>query len=247
MRTVRVTRYLVPLREGGSVPALVEADDDGTYVLKLRGAAQGAKALVAELIAGELGRALGLPVPELVLAEVDPVLGRAEPDPALQGPLLRSGGLNLGVDYLPGAIAYAPALDPPDAALASRIVWFDAYVANVDRTPRNTNLLWWHKQLMLIDHGAALLYQHDAESFRARAHSRFPQIRDHVLLPWASALEAADAALTPLLAEPLLRAVVDAVPDAWLQDVDREAYLSFLRERAAAPRAFVEEAVRARV
>jgi hypothetical protein len=247
MRTVRVTRYLVPLREGGSVPALVEADDDGIYVLKLRGAAQGDKALVAELIAGELGRALGLPVPELVLAEVDPVLGRAEPDPELQGPLLRSGGINLGLDYLPGAIAYDPALDAPDATLASRIVWFDAFVANVDRTPRNTNMLWWHKQLRLIDHGAALIYQHDAATFRARAASRFPQIRDHVLLPFADALDAADAALAPLITDALLAAVVDAVPDAWLHDLGRAAYFEFLRARLAARRDFVDEAKHARV
>ncbi len=247
MRTVTVTRYLVPMREGGSVPALVEADDDGTYVLKLRGAAQGDKALVAELIAGELARALGLPVPKLVLAELDPVLGRAEPDPELQAPLLRSGGLNLAIDFLPGAITYDPALAPPDAALASRIVWFDAFVANVDRTARNTNMLWWHKQLMLIDHGAALVYQHDAQSFRARATSRFPQIRDHVLLPWASALDSADATLAPRLGDAQLRAVVDAVPDAWLGDVDRAAYLDFLHARLQPPRAFVDEARNARV
>jgi hypothetical protein len=243
VRTVAVTRYLTPLREGGSVPALVEADDLGIYVLKLRGAAQGPKALIAELVAGEIGRTLGLPVPELVLAELDPALGRAEPDPELQVPLRQSGGLNLAVDFLPGAIGFDPAMGAPDALLASRIVWFDAYVANVDRTRRNTNLLYWHKQLHLIDHGAALFYQHDRDTFVARSRSRFHQIRDHVLLPYARELRAADTALAPLVTEAKLRAIVDAVPDAWLEDLPRDSYLQFLTERLAPPREFVEEAV----
>jgi hypothetical protein len=247
VRTISVTRYLSPLREGGSVPALVEADDCGTYVLKFRGAAQGPKALVAELIAGEIARALGLPIPEIVLAELDPVLGRAEPDPELQAPLRNSGGLNLALDFLPGAIAFDPALGTPDVTLASRIVWFDAYVTNVDRTRRNTNLLLWHRQLYLIDHGAALLYQHDPETFVSRSQSRFAQVRDHVLLPFARELEAADAALAPLLTEERLRAIVDAVPEAWLEELPRARYLEFLLERLAAPRAFVDEAAHARV
>ena len=229
------------------MPALVEADDCGTYVLKLRGAAQGPKALIAEIVAGEIARALGLPIPEIVLAELDPVLGRAEPDPELQTPLRNSGGLNLALDFLPGAIAFDPALGAPDVTLASRIVWFDAYVANVDRTRRNTNLLLWHRQLHLIDHGAALLYQHDAQTFLSRATSRFPQVRDHVLLPFAHEIEAADAALAPLLTEERLRAIVELMPEAWVDELPRALYLEFLLQRLAAPRLFVDEAAHARV
>jgi hypothetical protein len=252
IRTVAATRYVTPLREGGSVPALVEADDCGTYVMKLRGAAQGAKALVAELIAGEIARALELPIPQLVLIELDAALGRTEPDPEIQAPLRASAGLNLGIDFLPGAIAFEPALGGPSPELASRIVWLDAFVANVDRTARNTNLLWWHKQLYLIDHGAALYYQHDWGSFVARAGDRFAAVRTHVLLPLARQLEAADAALAARLDDERLRAIVADVPDAWLAEVPggaaeaRAAYLQFLSRRLRAPRAFVEEAVHAR-
>jgi hypothetical protein len=250
LRTVTATRYVTPLREGGSVPAIVEADDLGTYVLKLRGAAQGAKALVAELIAGELARALELPIPELVLVEVDPKLARSEPDPEIQLPLRASAGLNIALDFLPGAIAFEPWREL-SAELASRIVWFDALVANVDRTARNTNLLVWHKQVQLIDHGAALYHHHDWSTFVAHATSRFPQIRDHVLLARASALEAADAALAPRVNPALLDEIVAALPDQWLADDGdaesaRRAYVSFLSRRVASPRAFVEEAAHAR-
>jgi hypothetical protein len=252
LHTVAATRYVTPLREGGSVPALVEADDCGTYVMKLRGAAQGSKALVAELIAGEIARALDLPIPQLVLIELDAALGRSEPDPELQVPLRASAGLNLGLDFLPGAIAFEAALGGPTGELASRIVWFDAFVANVDRTARNTNLLWWHKQLYLIDHGAALYYQHDWSEFAARAGDRFTAVRKHVLLPFARELPAADAALAARLDEARLRAIIADVPDAWLADVPdgpaaaREVYVQFLTRRLRAPRAFVEEAVHAR-
>src|SRR5882672_11005556 len=153
MRTVNVTRYVTPLREGGSLPAIVEADDDGMYVLKFRGAGQGPKALIAELVAGEVARALGLPVPEIVFVELDAELARTEPDPEIQDLIRASAGLNLGLDYLPGSVMFDPLAEKPDAALASSIVWFDAYVTNVDRTPRNTNMLMWHRQLWLIDHG----------------------------------------------------------------------------------------------
>lgn len=248
------TRYVTPLREGGSVPAIIEADDSGTYVLKFRGAAQGPKALVAELIAGEIARALGLPIPELVLIEVDPILGRSEPDPELQAPLRKSGGLNLGLDYLPGSIAFDPALWTPSSELAARVVWFDALVANVDRTVRNTNLLSWHKRLYLIDHGAALYYQHDWAEFLPRAKSRFSPIREHVLLPYASAadLVAADAALAPLLPAALIAGIVAAVPDGWLQTDGEEpaaargAYTEFFVRRLESPRAFAEEAANVR-
>jgi hypothetical protein len=233
------------------VPAIIEADDCGTYVLKFRGAAQGPKALVAEVICAEVARACGLPIPEPVLVEVDPILGRSEPDPELQAPLKASGGLNFGLDYLPGSIAFDPALGAPAPQLASRIVWFDALVTNVDRTVRNTNLLLWHKQLYLIDHGAALFYQHDWDAFVARSGSRFAPIRDHVLLPAASELATADAELAPRLDEARLRAIVDAVPDAWLgsdgpPEAARAAYAAFLGQRLQAPRAFVEEAIHAR-
>ena len=163
LRTVHATRYVTPLREGGSLPAVVEGDDDGLYVLKFRGAGQGPKALVAELVAGEIARALGLPVPEIVLVELDAELARTEPDPEIQHLIRASAGLNLALDYLPGAVAFDPAVERPDAELASRIVWFDAYVTNVDRTARNTNLLVWHRELKLIDHGAALYFHHGWE------------------------------------------------------------------------------------
>jgi hypothetical protein len=251
LRTIAATRYVTPLREGGSVPAIIEADDCGTYVLKFRGAAQGPKALVAEAICAEMARLYELPIPEPVLVEVDPVLGRSEPDPELRAPLRASGGLNFGIDYLPGAIAFDPALGAPAPQLASRIVWFDALVANVDRTVRNTNLLLWHKQLYLIDHGAALFYQHDWAAFVPRSQSRFPQIRDHVLLPYAAELAAADAELAPRLDEAQVQAIVEGLPDDWLGSDGavaeaRAAYTSFLWQRIAGPRAFVEEAIHAR-
>jgi hypothetical protein len=184
LRTITATRYVTPLREGGSLPAIVEADDDGLYVLKFRGAGQGPKALVAELVAGEIGRALQLPVPEIVLIELDPVLGRSEPDFEVQELVKASPGLNLALDFLPGAVAFdaidARSLDP---LLASSIVWFDAYVTNVDRTPRNTNMLWWHKRLMLIDHGASLYFHHTGKDYMNYSGAPFTPIMDHVLLP----------------------------------------------------------------
>lgn len=255
LRTVTATRYVTPLRGGGSVPALVEADDDGLYVLKLRGAAQGPKVLVAELLAGELARALGLPVPDLVLVDLDPVLGRAEPDPELQGPLVRSGGLNLGVDFLPGALAFEPAVGPrPAPELAAAVVWFDALVTNVDRTARNPNLLVWHRRLQLIDQGAALYVHHAWRDPDAHARQPFAPIRDHVLLPMAGPIAAADAALANRIDAPLLERLVAAVPDEWLApepgletpDAHRAAYLRYLGRRLEPPRAFVEEAERAR-
>ncbi|MET0583151.1 MAG: HipA family kinase, partial [Pseudoxanthomonas sp.] len=216
MRTVSATRYVTPLREGGSMPAVVEADDEGMYVLKFRGAGQGAKALVAELVAGEIARVLGLPIPEIVLLELDPDLARTEPDSEIQHLIRESAGLNLALDYLPGAVNFDPVAEQPSAELASRIVWFDAYVSNVDRTPRNTNLLMWHRRLRLIDHGAALYFHHGWDGGSANAGSPFKMIKDHVLLPWADALAAADAALSPLLGRDVLHRIVAQVPDAWL-------------------------------
>ncbi|ACL26062.1 HipA family kinase [Chloroflexus aggregans] len=254
LRRVTATRYVEPLREGGSLPAIVEADDDGLYVVKFRGAGQGPKVLVAELICGELARAVGLPAPELVLIEVDPALGRNEPDGEIQDLVMASAGLNLAVDFLPGALAFEPTttrkLDPK---LASMIVWFDAFITNVDRTPRNTNMLWWHRQLFLIDHGAALYMHYTWHDYQQRARAPFNQIRDHVLLPAANDLAAADTELTHRITPELLREIVELVPDEWLVDprfpsveAHREAYIEYLSLRLAAPRAFVQEAIDAR-
>jgi len=255
VRTVNVTRYVTPLREGGSLPAIVEADDDGLYVLKFRGAGQGQRALIAELLAGELGRALGLPVPELVFVELDPVLGRSEPDPEIKALIDASPGLNLALDYLPGSLDYNPLLaPPPDPALAAHIVWFDAYTTNVDRTVRNTNMLLWHKRLYLIDHGAALYFHHSWDDYLARSRSPFPQIKDHVLLPVAGDITEADRALAPLLTPEVIETIVALIPDAWLRDerlfadpaAHRDAYRAYLENRLESPRLFAEEAIRAR-
>lgn len=253
MRTVAATRYLTPLREGGSLPAIVEADDDGLYVLKFRGAGQGPKALIAELVAGEMARALGLPVPEIVFMQLDPELARTEPDPEIQDLMRASGGLNLALDYLPGALAFDPLTMPVDAPLASAIVWFDALVGNVDRSARNTNLLWWHRRLWLIDHGAALVFQHQWDGFLERAANSFAPIRDHVLLPWAGALAEADAALAHRLQPQVVDDIVQRIPDAWLVEdplfadraAQRDAYRQYFDVRLRSPRAFAGEARRA--
>lgn len=252
LRTVCATRYVTPLREGGSLPAIVEADDSGLYVLKFRGAGQGPLALVAELLAGEIGRALGLPVPELVRVTVDAALGRNEEDPEIRDLLRASVGVNLGLDYLPGSATFDPAADRVEADLASAVVWFDAFVTNVDRTPRNANLLWWHRSLYLIDHGAALYFHHNWPSLEAMAAGRFPAVRDHVLLPWASRLEEADRRLRPLLGEALFAHLIEEIPEDWLPPepgltaADRRAgYRAFLTRRLATT-GFLEEAVDAR-
>lgn len=254
MRTVTATRYVTPLREGGSLPAIIEADDQGMYVLKFRGAGQGPKALIAELVAGELARAAGLPVPELVFVELDPELARTEPDPEIQDLIRASGGLNLALDYLPGSVTFDPVAEQPDAALASAIVWFDAFVTNMDRTARNANMLMWHRRLWLIDHGAALYFHHSWANYRERSRDPFKLIKDHVLLGFASALEAADAQMSALLTPTLIDSVIKLIPDAWLlgdapfsdSDEHRAAYVEYLSNRLTAPRAFLEEALRAR-
>lgn len=254
LSTVQVIRYVTPLREGGSLPAVVEADDYGTYVLKFRGAGQGAKVLIAELVAGEIARVLGLPVPAIVFAELDPVLARSEPDPEIQELIRASGGLNLALDFLPGAFAFTPQ-DARDLApeLASAIVWFDALVTNVDRTPRNTNLLVWHRRPWLIDNGAALYAQYGGAAFPSRARNPFPQIRDHVLLPRAGALEEVDGRLAARLTPEVIAAIVALIPDEWLDDrsfagpaEQRAAYAQFLTDRLRPPRGFVQEAIDAR-
>ena len=250
LRQVAVRRYVAPLREGGSLPAIVEGDDDGHYVLKFRGAGQGAKVLVAELLAGEIARALGLAVPELVLMSLDAnALARTEPDSEIQALIRASDGINLAMDYLPGSVTFDPIAWRPDAELASRIVWFDAYVANVDRTARNANLLVWHGALRLIDHGAALYWHHVRASALEHARDPFRRIADHLLLPFASRLRETDAECAPKVTAALLAALVAAVPDDWLDadgDAHRDVYRRFLSERLAAPRTYVEEAERAR-
>lgn len=247
MRRVAATRYVTPLREGGSLPALVEADDDGLYVLKFRGAGQGPKALVAEVIVGELARALGFPVPELALVELDAAIGRAEPDPEIQDLLLGSDGLNLGVDFLPGSLPFSPAAGPaPEPDFAADVVWLDALVTNVDRTAQNPNLLWWHRRLWLIDHGAALYFHHASDVGSDHARGRFETVRDHVLLPSASSIEAADERLAGRVTNEVLQRATTAVPDEWLDPAGRGVYVDYLRQRLEARRGFVEEAERAR-
>lgn len=252
LRTVTVTRYVTPLREGGSLPAIVEADDDGLYVLKFRGAGQGPRALVAELVSGEIARALGLPVPELVFAELTQDLARTEPDPEIHGLIHDSAGLNLALDYLPGSVTFDPLVHAIDRDLAARIVWFDGFVTNVDRTARNTNMLMWHRRPWLIDHGASLYFHHTPgwRDTPARARDPFALLDRHVLRARAGSLAAVDETLTQALAGDLLETIVGAVPDAWLQggapaqDVAevRAAYTAYLRARLAAPRPFLPEA-----
>jgi hypothetical protein len=254
--TVCATRYVTPLREGGSLPGIVEADNLGLYVVKFRGAAQGLPVLVAELICGELGRALDLPVPEIAFVEFDAAFANAEPDYELQGLLRASGGLNLGLDYLPGSIAYQPARPRGvDAALASAILWFDAFTMNVDRTAKNPNLLVWHNKLWMIDHGAALYVHHSWLDPDRVARSRFPLVKDHVLLPQADAIAAAAASLSERITEPLIDEILALIPDEWLAgetspfatpDEHRAAYRRFFLLRLAAADGFTEEAISAR-
>ena len=255
LRTVQATRYVTPLREGGSLPAVIEADDDGLYVLKFRGAGQGAKALIAELVAGEIARGADLPVPEIVFVELDPDLARTEPDPEIQALIRASAGLNLALDYLPGSVTFDPLVETVDAELASRIVWFDAFVTNLDRTPRNTNMLLWHRRLWLIDHGAALYFHHDWADYLTRSRSAFALVKDHVLLPSASRLAQADAAMSMLVTPEKIARIVSLIPDGWLAGDEailsdparqRAAYIAYFASRLRAPRTFVEEAIRAR-
>jgi hypothetical protein len=236
VRTVAATRYVTPLREGGSLPALVEADDDGLYVLKFRGAGQGPRMLVAEIVAGELARALGLPVPELVLVELDPAIGRSEPDAEIQDLLLASAGTNVALDFLPGSLSFSPAAGPPpDPAFAADVVWLDELVTNVDRTARNPNLLVWHGRIWLIDHGAAL-YWHHGPARPPDARKPFTQIRDHVLLPFAGSIVEAGERLAPKVTPGLLEGILAAVPPDWLEGENPQVYVDYLIDRAAARR-----------
>ncbi len=249
------TRYVTPLREGGSLPGLVEADDDGLYVVKFRGAGQGPRALVAEWLAGSLARLVGLPVPELVAIDVDAHLGDAEPDEEIHDLVRASAGLNLGVDFLPGALPFNPAAQPAvDPVMAATTVWLDGLVTNPDRTVANPNLLVWHGRIWLIDHGAALYIHHSWRDPATHARGAFERIRDHVLLPYAAPTDAIDDDLAARLTPNRIAGLVAAIPDAWLPDdpvvgdaeAQRAAYRAYLGRRLEAPRPFVEEAERAR-
>ena len=254
LRTVHVTRYVAPLREGGSLPALVEADDGFLYVLKFRGAGQGVKALIAELIVGELARALGLPVPELVFCQLDEAFGRTEPDEEIQDLLRASTGRNLALHFLSAASTFDPLVTTVAPHLASQVVWLDCLTLNVDRTVRNTNLLLWHRELWLIDHGAALYVHHTSPEWAQRPGGQrlFAQVKDHVLLPQATELATVDAECRAQLTPERIRAIVALVPDEWLLEPDltpeaqRAAYVHFLESRLAASATFVQEAENAR-
>ncbi len=255
LRTIQATRYVLPLREGGSLPAIVEGDDLGLYVVKFRGAGQGVLALIAEVIAGEIGRALGLRVPEIVFAEIDPALGRNEPDYEIRQLLKASAGLNLALDYLPGSVMFdSAAKDTAPADEASMLVWFDAFTQNVDRTPRNANLLVWHRKLYPIDHGAALFFHHDWNTMEAKIDSPFKQIEQHVLLSWASDIAGAGKVARAKLTPEVLADIVKAVPDAWLEAIPgeltaverRKGYVDFFRSRLEAAHIFEQEATNAR-
>jgi len=254
LRTVNVTRYVMPLREGGSLPAIAEADDDFLYVLKFRGAGQGVKALIADLIGGEIARALGFKVPEIVFANLDSAFGRTEPDEEIQELLRKSEGLNLAVHYLAGAISFDAAINTPTALTASQIVWMDALLTNVDRTPKNTNMLMWKKELWLIDHGAALYFHHSGGDWQEQAKRPFVQIKDHVLLPLASELENVDTAFGAILTEEKIHAIVTLIPNEWLTENTfdataeqmRHIYEQFLMNRIQSSSIFVKEAQHAR-
>ena len=254
LRTINVTRYIAPLREGGSLPALAEADDDFKYVLKFKGAGHGVKALIAELIGGEIARTLGLRVPELVFANLSEDFGRTEADEEIQDLLQGSQGLNLALHFLSGAINFDPVVTNVEPELASQIVWLDAFLTNVDRTFRNTNMMIWHKELWLIDHGAALYFHHAFTNWEQHAKSPFALIKNHVLLPKASLLEKTDQAFKSILTAEKILSIVNLIPEEWLQweesdesqETIRKVYADFLLTRLAHSEIFIKEAQNAR-
>ncbi len=230
LRTVNVTRYITPLREGGSLPALAEADDDFKYVLKFRGAGHGIKAIIAELLGGEIARTLGLKVPELVFANLDEAFGRSEGDEEIQDLLKGSRGLNLALHFLSGALTFDPVVTQVDEHLASKIVWFDAFITNIDRTVKNTNMLIWHKELWLIDHGATFYFHHAWGDWGKAATTPFPYIKDHVLLPKASLIEKVNEEMIALLPNEKLREITNLIPADWLLWEDTEMEAEAIRE-----------------
>ena len=254
LRTVNVMRYITPLREGGSLPALAEADDDFKYVLKFKGAGHGVKALIAELVGGQIAKALKLQLPELVFANLDEAFGRSEGDEEIQDLLQGSQGLNLALHFLSGSITFDPVVTTVDDKLASQIVWLDAYITNVDRTFRNTNMLIWHKELWLIDHGACLYFHHSWNNWEQHSKSPFALIKDHVLLPQASLLKEVDTEFKALLTNEKLKEIVNTIPEEWLvwEDTDetpealRNVYLQFLQTRLNNSEIFVNQAQNAR-
>ncbi|MBW3518665.1 HipA family kinase [Flavobacterium sp. NKUCC04_CG] len=254
LRTVNVTRYITPLREGGSLPALADADDGFKYVLKFKGAGHGVKALIAELLGGEIARYLQLDVPEIVFAHLDEAFGRTEADEEIQDLLQFSQGLNLALHFLSGSLTYDPATTEVEELLASKIVWLDAFITNVDRTFRNTNLLFWHRELWLIDHGAAFYFHHAFTNWEKSAITPFALIKDHVLLPKASQLDLVDKQFKEILNPTVLKSIVDLIPEEWLEwegsewnpEQIRGIYLSFLTTRLAHSELFINEAKKAR-
>lgn len=254
LRTVNVTRYITPLREGGSLPAIAEADDGFMYVLKFRGAGQGVKSLIADLVGGEIARALGFRVPEIVFAQLDSAFGRTEPDEEIQELLRKSEGLNLGLHYLSGAITFDPAVNTVDALTASQIVWMDALLMNVDRTVRNTNMLSWDKGLWLIDHGASMYFHHGGGNWEEQALKPFVQIKDHVLLRQASELSSIDAACRFVINAERIHEIVSLIPLEWMEDNAfnvspkemRNIYARFLIMRMESSSIFVQAAQHAR-
>lgn len=254
IRTVNIIRYVTPLREGGSLPAIAEADDEFLYVVKFRGAGQGTKALIADLIGGEIARVVGFKMPELVFCTLDEAFGRTEPDEEIQDLLKASTGLNLGVHYLSGSVTFDPAVTTVNATTASEIVWLDAFLTNVDRTGRNTNMLMWHNELWLIDHGASLYFHHNWDTWQEQAIKPFAPIRNHVLLPQAEQLDQADEKMKKILSSDVLRSITDLIPDSWLMHKDsdqspaalRDVYFQFLNTRIQHSSIFVNEAKNAR-
>lgn len=253
LRTVNVIRYIIPLREGGSLPALAEADDEFKYVLKFRGAGHGTRALIADLIGGEIARLLKLRVPEIVFLELDEAFGRSEGDEEIQDLLQSSRGINLGIHYLSGAVTYDPVVYTADPETASKIVWLDAFITNIDRTVKNTNMLIWHKELWLIDHGGSMYFQYTWENQQSKALNPFPKISDHVLLPLAGHLEEADTECRSLLDEAKIKEIVQLIPDDWLNwepaqtpEEMKAVYYNYLVERLANSHIFVKEAIHAR-
>lgn len=254
IRTVDVIRYITPLREGGSLPAIVDADDGFSYVIKFRGAGQGKKALIAELIGGELARSIGLKVPELVFMTLDDTFSKTEPDEEIQDLLSFSVGLNLGLHFLSGAITYDPVVSEVDPLTASKVVLLDSLITNIDRTPKNTNLLSWRKELWLIDHGASLYFHHNWESWKASAPRTFPAIKDHVLLKQAGALEEASILIKEHLQASVIEGIISVIPDDWLMeegndsgpDEKRAVYVEYLSTRLAQIDLLTKEASDAR-